>query len=846
MYESVGERKAAGVVSQVERLGEASIGIGKITPGVYSRAREYITARDEIARQQAEQASRAKAYGGDIVPIRTQPQTQQPTQVTTNDGTTRGLTRGFQPNLFSSSQTNQNDISNPFIVRPANAARNVFFPTTPNGTGRSNGSINTISTDKQFRDMFPNFFQAVERGKSQKELTILNVPVSGIITKAGEITKETAFSAAKGGGKLLTSVAQETFIFPTQKALQPLVPKPFSKIYDEPRTTEAQLIRDPDVQTFLISAATPAVFVASPIIGGGALTLAGAGLTAYSGYKFVQQPSIETGGETLFAGATTLAGGFEVLRAGRVAESFQGWRLSRQLPKEQRASFRDILTVEKGTRGVESPIKKEFQYEQLSNVKPVAKEARAYFLTEPDAVAFGSGAGASQVPTSGEIFYGRRLGDMDVFVKQPEITQKALLKTLSPKGYIAEGSGIVRTLPGERGKTAHAFDIKPFKISIETVQDVPLSERPGSTPLSDVWSNLRTYQIGKDIKIVGMEQLTTAKAASLSGVRTTPEGSVLGPPPHRAAKDISDFFKQADFLLAQTPKSAKQLVSMTRAREALARLKVDPYIQSLIKKGKEIGDLPRGVVIGRGEDGTIPVSVTAFTPEGGLTSVGTSPLQVQRPGLRSLPVTEMGLESLPISETRMTARGTLETTGVSRTRLKSLDKSRTEWIYEPPRRVSLVERPSQIFSNIRRSVGGSGVSRLPSLTPRSPGSRIPGSPSVPVGSGLPSVSPPPSPPSIVPPYEPPSMPPYVSPGSPPSMPPYVPPSIVLTPPPSFPPPSRVPSGGGGFDVFGWERRKGKRDVYAPSIIATGLKLTTKKKGFKSDLITPFSIRPIVL
>jgi hypothetical protein len=63
VFESVGERKVAGIVSQVERLGEKSVGIGKITPEVYSQVKRFIGERDRLAR---ESQVKPKSVGGEI------------------------------------------------------------------------------------------------------------------------------------------------------------------------------------------------------------------------------------------------------------------------------------------------------------------------------------------------------------------------------------------------------------------------------------------------------------------------------------------------------------------------------------------------------------------------------------------------------------------------------------------------------------------------------------------------------------------------------------------------------------------------------------------------------------
>lgn len=780
------------------------------------------------------------------------PQTQQPTEVNQYDGRNRffSSSRGIS-SIVAQKQT-QIDRNNIFVVRPSSvAASSIFFPkpvvressvSTP--MGESNGYRNIFSALSGFGARLSQTPQGHAVFETGREL--IEIP-KNLVKGYFSFEKYMKESGQEYLGLVEKSGAS------TRKELIALAQSPEGLVLrQKSEQSRMETLSDPNVQGALttIGGATALLAAPSLII---PATAFGVYATGKSGVEFFKTPTPKRAAETIFSGATTLLGSAAVLKSTGITQSFQTWRLASRLPTEQRATFYDILAVEKGTRGLESPVKKTFQYAELSNVKPVAKEARTVLLTEPDAVAFGSGAGASQTPTTGSAFYGRRLGDMDIFVENPALLQQKLLTAISNKGFKAEGSGIVRSL--DNAKKAHAFDIKPFKVRVETVQDVHLNQRPGESPLANVWDNLRTYQIGKDVKIVKMEQLTTAKAASLSGVRQVKSKFELGPPPHRAMKDIGDFFKQADFLLTQSPtiQSPKKIVSVTKAQQALARLKVDPYIQKLLVKGNDVADLSSNIIIGRGEKGIIPVSRTRFTELGGLEIAPkqTPVFTLQRPGLKTLPVTETSLKNLMISEARMTPKGTLETTGVSRMGLRSSNKSRTTF-YERPTRISLIERPSQLFSNVGKRVIGSFIippvkwsSKLPSPVPSSP-----------------------SQPSVTRPYEPPSKPSRPSEPSPsgsnvPSdgrmsyfsttesssniMPRYdysynynyVPPSVPSS-------TLKFPkSGGSGQDMFSWERRKRKKDVYAPSIIATGLKLRVKKSSFNQNLITPFGIRPLL-
>lgn len=744
VYESVGERKAAGTVSQVERLGEKSIGIGKITPGVYSRAREYIDARDEAARQQAEQAARAKAYGGDIVPIRTQPQTQQPTQVTTNDRRIEFIGgRSMFSSIIPQRQTETGG-DNVFVVRPSsNVARDVFVAKPVareqnllSSMGRVDGGRDLFGTLRGLGEKVSKTKSAIAVFETGKELKNIGTGlVKGFVTFDKYMVQE-----GKKFNKLETeALIQKQQENPLPKSIYDIKsPKQFfqlwsgktstlsrkelSKIRESPEGQEiikqsqqrtVETLSDPNVQFALATYGGTATLLAVPSLIIPATAYSGYS-TAKSGVEFFQTPTPKKAAETIFLGGTT------VLGAGPTVRFVRGIpvRLSKTpVPAEQ-------VFEPKVLRG-----------EQTFPKSPSGEAALASFKQTPKT--------SEGIPT---LHAAPKSLGRDVTIK-PGPAGRRLLE--DPGLYVSpEGRGSPHFLGTSKG---YGISLLPdFNFKLPTLSRIFV----------------------KDIKMLPRD--------------------VLG---------AKNFEPTAEFLQTRVGKGE---AFITR--------------RSTLRQTSET-------------EAVIPV-------ESQLEFIGTKSY------------TKVGREVVPIEEFRL-ARGTKTGKGVKVSEPELVDVNVLrgkgkyfESYYSAPRgsslypvlggSLSLPKFPSLSYSFGSGGRSGSRVSEGDSIVPRPsrpselsrPSEPTPSGSSVPDGGGDSY---------------------FFFNGGGSSLGRYdfsYNYNMITVPPPSVP---RVPKGGGGGqDVFSFERSKRKRDVYAPSIIATGLRLTAKRGKFNKELITPFGIRPIEL
>jgi hypothetical protein len=248
------------------------------------------------------------------------------------------------------------------------------------------------------------------------------------------------------------------------------------------------------------------------------------------------------------------------------------------LPPGKQLKFEAGLELAQKLAKTEAPIKRPLDFTEITALpKGSGRGVETWIKTHPkqEAVIFGSASVRTQLKTS------RKPGDLDVFVKDPSAASKQvhaiIAKEIGAQNVRLGGPRGVTVETRIGGKWDHAVDFHAR------------SEMTGRMTLG--FETQKPIEIG-GIKYTTVGEQLTRKAASV----LQQKGKTIGPPEHRAAKDIGDFMDISGQMIESRAKAAESswLLSGYKTRKAAHLTEMRHQYEMHSYLGPEIAPAVRG------------------------------------------------------------------------------------------------------------------------------------------------------------------------------------------------------------------------------------------------------------
>lgn len=258
-------------------------------------------------------------------------------------------------------------------------------------------------------------------------------------------------------------------------------------------------------------------------------------------------------------------------------------RIVAGVPVENAPAARGVITLGRGIRGIESPIKKDPDLGKVLNIGEKNAPAIESVLADTPHSIYGTVTTYGQMPKPPRI-----TKDIDLFVGDVGAFNRRVIAKLGPDYQIA-GQGITRTIGG---KTAHAIDTHQIPPGYPLQTKTPIKfEYAGKVDAVDL-----PFDFMPD-RLITVNRLTqeplwaqsSRKAAAVIGKPGKAGGWKFGPEGHRA-KDIPDLIATSEYLIQSersrlgTPlRNPIRWYRLSRMEKALESVRRDPTLTRMVE-----------------------------------------------------------------------------------------------------------------------------------------------------------------------------------------------------------------------------------------------------------------------
>lgn len=257
-------------------------------------------------------------------------------------------------------------------------------------------------------------------------------------------------------------------------------------------------------------------------------------------------------------------------------------RIVAGVPVENAPAARGVITLGKGIRGIESPVKKDPDLSQVLNIGERNAPAVESVLSDTPHSIYGTVTTYGQMPKPPRI-----TKDIDLFVGDVGAFNQRIISKLGPDYQIA-GQGITRTVGG---KTAHAIDTHQIPPGYPLQTKTPIKfEYAGNEPTVDLpFDFMPDRLITNKLTQEPLWAQASRKAAAVIGKSDDAGGWKFGPEGHRA-KDIPDLITTSEYLIQSersrlgTPlRNPIRWYRLSRMEKALDAVRRDPSLSRMVE-----------------------------------------------------------------------------------------------------------------------------------------------------------------------------------------------------------------------------------------------------------------------